>query len=117
MGAGVRNQVQPVSRRERRKGRDGELELRRLLAEHGLQVETLGGRQGQADALAVHTNGARLMVESKRQETARVWAWWAQARANADDTDCVPVVGFRRNGGEWLALLSMQDLCRMIGRP
>lgn len=107
-----------MSRSERRKGRDGEAELRRLLAEHGLQVESLGGRQGQADALAVHARtGVRLMVESKRQETARVWAWWAQARANAEDGDCVPVVGFRRNGGEWLALLSMQDLCRMIGRP
>jgi hypothetical protein len=101
-----------VSNRERRKGRDGETEVRHLLARHGLVAHPLGGREDQADALIVVARERAVLLEVKRQETARVWAWWEQASDNAGQE--LPVVAFRRSRSPWLCLLPLEDLAALL---
>lgn len=103
-----------MSNRERRKGRDGEAEVRALLERHGLQAQPLGGREDQPDQLLVLAAGTPIALEVKRQETARPWAWWEQATANAGTM--TPAVAFRRNRSEWLAIVRLEDLAELLRR-
>lgn len=105
--------VAGVSRRERDKGRKGESEVRQLLERYGFHVHA-GQRNlaGTSDTTATR-NGVTLHVECKRQETARPWAWIAQAEADAAD-DAIPLVAFRRSHGRWYALLPLEDLADVV---
>lgn len=99
-----------MPRRERDKGRKGEREVTLLLERAGFTVRAL---EGTGDHLAL-TDGLVFHVESKRQETARPWAWLAQAEAEAP-AGAVPLVAFRRSHGRWYALLPLEDFARIIG--
>jgi hypothetical protein len=101
-----------VSNRERRKGRDAEAEVRRLVVAHNLIVQAFGGREDQPDSLLLLSGRKPIALETKRQETARVWAWWEQATANA--AGMTPVVAFRRSRSEWLAIVRLEDLLELL---
>lgn len=83
--------------------------------------QTWSGGAGSLDNL-------RLAIEIKRQEALSIGAWWAQARAQADDR--VPVLTYRRSwrpcgfvaplswvagvGGDETADLSLAGFCHVV---
>lgn len=97
-----------MSRRERDKGRKGEAEVAAIYRAAGLQVR---GLEGLGDHLVVCSPDAGLVLhsESKRQEVARVWAWWEQASAETEP-GAITVVAFRRSRSPWLALVELHEL-------
>lgn len=106
-----------MSKSERVKGRTGEAEVAEVWRRHGMTVR---GLEGGGDHVVVCGAGGELVLHSevKRQETARPWAYWEQAIAEAPPGS-VPVVAFRRNRSPWLALLSLESLawlCELAAR-
>ena len=102
-----------VGSSSRRKGRDGENELRKQWVGAGWEVtaaqRNLGGAQG--DAL-VTRNGVTLHVEGKRRETLAVPAWIKQA-----ETECKGrpwAVCFRRSREPWYAVLPLDTLFALL---
>lgn len=101
-----------MSRAERDKGARGEREVAELFRSFGWgcdRTPNSGGLRLRGD-LYGHLP---LHVEVKRQETARPWAWAAQAKLEADGQPWA--VAFRRDRGQWLALVPLEQLLRMIG--
>ena len=100
-----------MSRSERDKGARGEREVADIFRAAGFdcdRVPNSGGLRLKGDLygqLPVH-------LECKRQETARPWAWYEQAAAEAP-AGLEPVVAFRRSRSVWLALLALDELVRL----
>lgn len=101
-----------MSRRERAKGQLGEQEVARAYRERGFTVRGLEGL-GDHAIVADPSSGVRIHSEVKRQETARPWAWWAQAEGEAPPGS-TPVVHFRRSRSPWLAMLLLADLLELL---
>ena len=53
-------------------------------------------------------------VEAKRQENLSLPAWWKQCEANASKVGLVPLLVFKRNREEPLAVLRWSDLLALI---
>ena len=101
---------------ERNKGTRGKRELAARLTERGYPARR--GRQysGSPDSPDVVCADVPFHFECKRAERIRLYAAMAQAIADAGDK--VPVVAHRRNRGEWLAVLRLEDLITMLeGSP
>lgn len=97
---------------ERRKGVEGEREVAEVFRAVGFDCD----RTPNSGALRIRGDlhgTVPAHVESKRQETARPWAWWAQATADAEAGDMV-VVAFRRSRSPWLALVDLRELARLL---
>lgn len=103
-----------MSRTERDKGRKGEAEVAAIYRRHGLEVR---GLEATGDHLIVcgEASGLVLHSETKRQETARPWAWWEQASGEAA-AGTMPVVHFRRNRSRWLAIVDAEQLADVVAR-
>ena len=102
--------------RERNKGARGERELAAWLTERGYPARR--GRQysGSPDSPDVVCPSLPFHFEVKRTERLRLHDAVSQAIADAGNN--VPVVAHRRNGGEWLAVLRLEDLITMLeGSP
>lgn len=115
-----------MGRRERERGKRGELEVRNVLRDHGFTVRAtqrnLGGDQGDMLALG---KGRVFHVETKLRETLNIWASLTQT-INECPADATPLLTFRRNGTQWFAampLLSLLDVldmrhrCSYCGQP
>jgi hypothetical protein len=106
-----------MSRVSRDKGLRGEAEVRKVWESHGFTVRGLEGEGDHAVTIRLTHKVvpffATLHSEVKRQETARPWAWMQQAAAEAPP-GAVPVVAFRRNNSQWLALIPLDDLARLL---
>lgn len=98
-----------MSRTERAKGVRGEREVLELLERHGFEVR---GLEATGDHLALG-HGVVLHVETKRQEVARPWHWYAQAVDEAPN-GTIPLVAFRRSRSPWLALVDLEALAAML---
>lgn len=101
-----------MSNSERRKGKTGELEVQRIFEAAGFPCS----RTPNSGALRIRGDlhgDLPVHVEVKRQETARPWAWWAQATADAP-LGVAPVVAMRRSHGPWLALADLGWLIREL---
>jgi Holliday junction resolvase len=101
--------------RERRKGLDGEREVAAIFRESGRAVRNL---DGGGDLLVLEDGGwptvrPALHIEVKRCETARPWAWMAQAESEAP-VGTTPVVAFRKSRSKWYALIGLEDLARLL---
>jgi hypothetical protein len=103
-----------VSATERRKGKQGELEVVRLLHEHGwpdAKRSSDGRVQLQRGDIA---DGPRAVhLEVRRRETLALWAWLAQVEREARDGD-TPVVAFRRSRSRWYAALELEALLDLL---
>ena len=104
-----------MSRRERDKGAAGEREVAAIFRAHGFdcdRVPNSGGLRLKGDLW-----GARLPVhvEVKRQERLQLWEWWGQAESDAGVKQR-PVVAFRRNRSEWLAVVRLDDLVELLSK-
>lgn len=101
-----------MSAAERSKGARGEREVADVFRSFGLPVDRTVHNAGlylRGDITGVEG----YHVEVKRQETLRVPQWIRQAEAECGD--CVPIVTFRQNRGEWYAALPLRDLARLLG--
>jgi len=97
----------------RSKGGAAEREVVELLKAHGWLEARRNFRSG-ADGGADITGGpADTSWEIKRQERVCIWEWLQQAAEAARPTD-TPIVAFRRNRSEWLAVLPLEDLLSLL---
>lgn len=101
-----------MSRSERRKGAAGELEVARIFQAAGFDCDRTPNSGGLRLRGDLHGE-LPLHVEVKRQETARPWLWAAQARADAAAGQRW-IVAMRRSNDEWLALLPLVTIVRLL---
>jgi hypothetical protein len=101
-----------VGKASRDKGGRGEREVAAIFERVGLEVR---GLEGAGDHLIVCGEGSGFVLHSevKRQETARPWAWWAQASAEAPP-ETIALVTFRRNYSPWLSLIATTELALIL---
>ena len=88
-------------RSSQRKGRAAELELSRILQNHGYPVEA--GRARSYGDVPDLTGLPGVHIECKRTEALRLSEWMAQARRDADRFgDGFPAVFHRRSREGWV---------------
>ena len=98
----------------KKKGNRGELELSKVFKERGYFARR--GQQfsgiGQADVV---TDGFLdfLHIESKRTENFLPYKGYEQAVADSKEGQ-VPLVCHRKNHGQWMAFLALEDLLDII---
>lgn len=97
----------------RDKGKRGERELAAWLTERGFPASRGAQHRGGPDSPDVLCPGLPLHFEVKRTETLRLHEAMAQALEDAGEGK-VPVVAHRRSGGEWLAILRLEDLLSLL---
>lgn len=90
----------------RRKGKDGELELARILKEHGYDCrrgQQYCGSNGDADV----TGLPGIHIECKRVETLNIEKAMEQARNDAREGE-IPAVFHRKNREGWKVTVSLE---------
>lgn len=109
----------------RDKGKRGELAFAAYLRDHGWHKARRGVQHsGGPDSPDVAEGPPGYHFEVKRVEKLRLWDALAQAMADAGDdvetvdglVPVVPVVAFKRNRYEWVAILRMDDFLEVIDR-
>lgn len=96
----------------REKGKRGERELAKFLREHGYDSrrgQQYSGANGDADVVGV----PGIHIECKRVERLNIEDAMAQSIRDAGDE--TPVVIHRKNRGEWLCTMRLEDWLRMYG--
>lgn len=102
-------------RASRSKGKVGERELANLLTAKGFpaqRAQQFKGGQHSEDIWCPRLRELGLHIEAKRTEALRVQEWLAKAAAEAGDRD--PLICWRKNGGEWVAILPLDALLALI---
>jgi hypothetical protein len=108
----------PASRKA--KGRRFQQAVRQDLVDHlGIDPgDILSTAMGQAGCDLYLSPAARALfpygVECKAQETISLPAWWEQCESNASKVGLIPLLVFKRNREEPLAVLRWSDLIRLI---
>ncbi len=97
--------------KSQRKGRAAELELSRILQEHGYPVEA--GRAQSYGEVPDLSGLPGIHIECKRAETLRLSDWMAQARRDAERFGGLPAVFRRRNRAPWLVTMLLEDWLRL----
>lgn len=100
-----------MSRSQRDKGARGEREVAAIFRAHGFDCDRTPNSGGLRIKGDLHGD-VPAHVEVKRQETLRLPLWWRQAVAESDGA--VPVLAFRQNGSEWLAVVRLETLAAML---
>lgn len=100
-----------MAKNSNRKGKVGELELSRVLREHGYDTrrgQQYCGADGSADVIGL----PYMHIECKRVEKLNLDAAMAQARSDAREGE-IPCVMHRKNREPWKATLLLDDLIEM----
>ena len=97
----------------RQKGAAGERELADFLRQHDV-----GARRGQQfhggpGSPDVVTDLDGIHFECKRVERGSLYDWLAQAQRDAGEGK-IPVVAHRRNRKEWVAILPLAELLKLL---
>lgn len=98
----------------RDKGKRGELELAAFLREHGVEAERGVQYHGGEDSPDVRTSLPGVHFECKRVEQGNLYDWLDQAIGDAGDN--IPVVAHRRNRRDWVAILPLDALVRLLAK-
>ena len=99
---------------ERSKGKNGELEVVRLLHAHGwTQAKRSSDGRAQNERGDIADGPAEVHIEVRRRETVNIWACLAKAETEAKPGD-MPVVAFRRNRSPWYAALPLDMLLGLL---
>lgn len=102
-----------VPLRSREKGKRGERELARFLSAEGFAATRGAQHRGGPDSPDVRCPDLpALHWECKRAERLNPYDALAQARSEAGER--LPVVAFRKNDCDWLAILSLRDLLAIL---
>jgi hypothetical protein len=99
----------------RSKGKRGELEFAHYLSNAGFPARR--GQQfsgGKESPDVVCEALPDIHFEVKRTEAGNPYKWMAQAAK--DGGSKTPIVSHRRNSGEWLAILRMEDFLNLVKR-
>lgn len=91
----------------RMKGKRGELELAKILREHGYDArrgQQFSGINGDADVLGL----PGIHLEVKRVEALNIEKAMEQSRRDARDGE-MPTVFHRKNGKPWLVTMDLED--------
>jgi Holliday junction resolvase len=97
----------------RSKGARGEVELVTLLRENGWPHARRNFGSGSSGGNDLVGGPADVAFECKRTERLRLHEAYAQLLAAARPTD-LPVLAHRRNGGEWLATVPLDELLALL---
>lgn len=104
-----------LGKREQRKGRNGEIELVRILNECGIPAAV--GAPLNYGSEADITNIPGLHAECKRTEKIRLSDWLEQAEADAAKfADGAPTIFWRKNRSPWMVFMRLQDWLELYGR-
>lgn len=98
----------------RRKGKEGELELSKILRGYGYETrrgQQYAGANGDADVIGL----PGVHIECKRVEQLNLNKAMEQAVRDARDGE-VPTVFHRRNRQPWFVTLRLEDFMAMYGR-
>lgn len=98
-----------MSASQRRKGKDGELELARLLREYlGVNVtrNLMQSREGGADLLGI----PGWALEVKRAARPRLSEWWLQTCQQADVVGRKPALAYRLNRQPWRVVVALRHV-------
>jgi hypothetical protein len=89
------------------------LDLMTRFGIHELDIQSTA--MGQAGCDIYLSRAAREIfpfgVEAKHQETTDIWAWMKQCETNAKEEGLRPLLVFRRNRTEPLAVVPWSDFC------
>jgi hypothetical protein len=103
-----------MSASERRKGKNGELEVVALLHAHGWpDAKRSSDGRSQVERGDIADGPAGVHFEVRRRETVNVWACLEKAEREAKAGD-LPVVAFRRNRSPWYAALPLDILLALL---
>ena len=97
----------------KQKGKRGELEVAKILRDHGFDARRTAqfcGNTGDA-ADVIGLDGFH--IEVKRTETTKIWDWFAQAERD-HKADTVPLVVFRKNGETWKVALDFEAFLKLL---
>lgn len=98
--------------RERNKGAVGELELAAWLSNRGYPAWR--GRQFSGSPESPDVVCPSLAIHFEVKRTERLSLYPAMAQAIGDAGERMPLVAHRRNCGEWLAVLRLEDLLKLM---
>lgn len=101
----------------RRKGNRAEVEVVRLLREHGYEVETSRAARGGFQSGADIVGDFPMVIEVKNQARMDLAGWWAQAQYQANGKPAVVIhkrVG-KANPADWWVTMDVATLLRMLG--
>ncbi len=96
----------------KQKGKRGELELVHWLRAHGVKARRGQQFQGLPDSPDIVHDLPGIHLEVKRTEALRLWEALEQAQSDAGGS--VGVVCHRANRRPWVAILSLQELIRIL---
>lgn len=97
----------------RRKGKVGELEFAKYLRDFGFAARRGQQFKGGGDSPDVVTDIENVHFEVKRVERGNLHDWLAQASEDAAEGEW-PVVAHRRSRSEWIAVLPMNVLLKLL---
>lgn len=97
----------------REKGARGERELAAFLRERNVEARRGQQYSGSPDSPDVVTSLNGVHFECKRVEAGNPYDWLAQAQRDAGEGK-LPVVAHKRNNKEWIAVLPLHDLVRLL---
>jgi Holliday junction resolvase len=96
----------------RRKGKEGELELARILRTFGF--DTRRGQQFKGGGDSPDVMGLPgVHIECKRVQNLNIEKAMVQSRTDADGTDDVPVVMHRKDREKWKVTMDLDDFMNM----
>lgn len=97
----------------RQKGKRGELELAKVLREHG--YETRRGQQYSGTETSADVVGLPgIHIECKRVENLNVYNALAQAIRDAGESGDLPAVFHRKNNQPWLVTMRLDDWLKIF---
>ena len=98
----------------KQKGKRGELEVAKILREHGFtdarRTAQFCGNTGQADDV-IGLDGFH--IEVKRCETTKIWDWIHQAQNDCNGKN-IPIVVFRRSHEDWQVALDFKAFLELL---
>ena len=96
----------------RRKGKEGELELARILRTYGF--DTRRGQQFKGGGDSPDVMGLPgVHIECKRVQSLNIEKAMVQSRTDAEGTDDVPVVMHRKDREKWKVTMDLDEFMKM----
>lgn len=100
----------------KQKGKRGELEVAKILKEHGYDARRTAQYCGNTGDAADVIGLEGFHIEVKRCETTKIWDWIHQAERDHKAEE-IPLVVFRKSHEEWQVCLSLEAFLKLLKQP
>jgi Holliday junction resolvase len=100
----------------KQKGKRGELELAKFLADRGFPArrgQQYAGGNDSPDIICESLGS--IHFEAKRCEAGNLYSWLEQAILDAQ-ANKIPVVAHRKNNRGWIAVMRLEDLLPLLAK-